>query len=370
MNHAPFCLTQAGREGYNPYINKSGKDCCTMYLIDPSKKQYKANLHCHSVLSDGKKTPEELVAMYKEHGYDVLAITDHERPHQHQELASEDFMLLTGYECYIRPDPNARYNRYAKEVHLNLFARDPHNVTMICYNEPYCKYLKRDNALEGLVCAGSTRVREYTNEYINEYVRTAKENGYIVAYNHPYWSMEDEADIIAHEGLFSMEMCNYSSYVMNHLEYNAALYDKLLTAGKHIAVHGSDDNHNVDPIDDPNNDSFGSFTMIMPEEFTYGSMIDAMEKGAMYASMGPVFHEISLEGDQLHIECSDVKSIFVYTGSKKPGWLHAKPGETLTSADFTVDDKARYLRVSIQDSEGNWADTRGFFRDEIGFPAL
>jgi hypothetical protein len=150
-----------------------------MYLIDPSKKQYKANLHCHSVLSDGKKTPEELVAMYKEHGYDVLAITDHERPHQHQELASEDFMLLTGYECYIRPDPNARYNRYAKEVHLNLFARDPYNETMICYNECYAKYLRRDGALEGIVTAGSTRPREFTNEYIEEFVQTAKENGYI-----------------------------------------------------------------------------------------------------------------------------------------------------------------------------------------------
>ena len=39
------------------------------YLIDPAKKQYKANLHCHSVLSDGHCTPEELKAMYKAHGY-------------------------------------------------------------------------------------------------------------------------------------------------------------------------------------------------------------------------------------------------------------------------------------------------------------
>ena len=65
-----------------------------MYLISPNKKQYKANLHCHSVLSDGKKTPEELVAMYKAHGYSVLAITDHERPHQHQQMNTEDFLLL------------------------------------------------------------------------------------------------------------------------------------------------------------------------------------------------------------------------------------------------------------------------------------
>ena len=47
------------------------------YLISPDKKQYKANLHCHSVLSDGRKTPEELVEAYKSRGYGILAITDH-----------------------------------------------------------------------------------------------------------------------------------------------------------------------------------------------------------------------------------------------------------------------------------------------------
>ena len=61
------------------------------YLISPEKKQYKANLHCHSVLSDGKKTPEELKEMYKARGYSILAITDHERPREHQALSGKDY---------------------------------------------------------------------------------------------------------------------------------------------------------------------------------------------------------------------------------------------------------------------------------------
>lgn len=28
-----------------------------MYFISPHKKQFKANLHCHSTYSDGKLTP-------------------------------------------------------------------------------------------------------------------------------------------------------------------------------------------------------------------------------------------------------------------------------------------------------------------------
>ncbi len=342
----------------------------TMYLISPDKKQYKANLHCHSVLSDGKRTPEELKAMYKAHGYSVLAITDHERPHHHQAMTEADFIMLTGYECYIRPDRQSRYNPYAKEVHLNLFARDPENETMICFNEPYCKYLRRDGALEGLKTAGSTRPREFTREYIDEYIRTAQENGYIVAFNHPYWSMEDEAEILAHEGIFSMEMCNYSAYVMNHLEYSGALYDKALTAGKRLFVHGADDNHNVAPLDDPDNDSFGSFTMIMPDEFTYQGIFEAMEKGEMYASMGPIIHSVSIEGAKLHIECSEAMHVFAYVGSKKPAWKHARPGEPMTSIDLDIDPNARYLRITVEDAQGRKADTRGFTREEIGFPPL
>ena len=42
----------------------------------PPVKYYKANFHCHSVVSDGKLTPEELRDAYKEKGY---SISYHER---------------------------------------------------------------------------------------------------------------------------------------------------------------------------------------------------------------------------------------------------------------------------------------------------
>lgn len=334
-------------------------------LISSNQKQYKANLHCHSVLSDGCRTPEELKAMYQSRGYDILAITDHERPVQHQALSEKDFLMLTGYECYIRPGSDGKYNAYAEEVHLNLFAKDPMNIKMICFNEKYSRYLMRDNAVSGLVRVGSEKPREFTISYINEYIRTAKEHGYIVAYNHPYWSMESEANILAYEGLFSVEMCNYSSWLINHLEYNAALYDKMLRQGSRIFCHGSDDNHNNYPEGHPLSDSFGSFTMIYPKEFTYSSVIEAMEQGNMYASMGPLFHRVSVDGNRLHIECSDVAQAFLYTGSKSPKHVYAEKGTSLNSIDFDIDPKAQYIRVSIQDSEGRWADTRGFFPSEF-----
>ena len=61
-----------------------------MELISKDKKQYKANLHCHSIISDGSLTPEELKEAYKAHGYSVLAITDHEYPNDHTALSDSE----------------------------------------------------------------------------------------------------------------------------------------------------------------------------------------------------------------------------------------------------------------------------------------
>ena len=335
-----------------------------MYLISPHKKQYKANLHCHSVISDGKKTPEELKEMYKNHGYSILAITDHETPCCHSDLDDENFLTITGYEGYIRNNP--RYDAYGTEIHLNLFARDPKNETLICYQKEFCKYTTEEQQAKFKKVVFD-KPRACTVEYVNDYIRIAKENGYIVAFNHPYWSFDTTENILAYEGFFSMEMCNYGSYLSNGLEYNGALYNELLRNGKRIFCHSADDNHNGAPDDSPLCDSFGGFTMIMPDDFTYDGVISAMEKGEMYSSMGPVFKEVSIEGNRLHIECSDVKDIIVHNGGKRHIGARAATGKLINSADFELKDGTKFVRVTIIDKDGKCADTRGFFRGELEF---
>ena len=104
--------------------------------------------------------------------------------------------------------------------------------------------------------------------------------------------------------------------------------------------------------------------MIMADELTYPAVIDAMESGNMYASTGPVFHEISVDGLSVHVECSGVSHIVVYNGSKQPYRVHAPLGKTITSADFQLKESDPYIRVSAIDVYGKRADSRGYFRDE------
>ena len=50
-----------------------------MDLFDPKLPFFKGNLHCHTTESDGKLSPDEVVALYRDLGYDFLALTDHRR---------------------------------------------------------------------------------------------------------------------------------------------------------------------------------------------------------------------------------------------------------------------------------------------------
>ena len=71
------------------------------YLLPHDKHFYKANLHCHSTVSDGKFTPEELKQVYMAQGYSIIAYTDHEILISHNDLSDDNFLALNGYEYEI-----------------------------------------------------------------------------------------------------------------------------------------------------------------------------------------------------------------------------------------------------------------------------
>ena len=339
-----------------------------MILI--SEKQYKANLHCHSVLSDGKLTPEQLKNAYKERGYSVLAITDHERPGDHSDLSDDDFVMLTGYEAYIRPGTECRYDHYEREIHINLFNRDPHNTDLICRNEKYIKYVKDENIRREMHSYGSTELREYSVDYINRFVRTAQEDGYICALNHPVWSLEDYSVLFEYKGFFSLEICNFGSFSGGLPEYNAALYNMFLRHGIRIFAHSADDNHNSRPLDSPATDSFGGFTMINTEggKLDYASVFAALEKGDFYSSMGPEIKRLEISGGKAAVQTSPAARIVMLTGGKKAFSVYPeKQGETVCSAVFDIPRTCPYVRFYVTDEKGRAADTRGYFPDEFDF---
>lgn len=322
---------------------------------------YKANLHSHSTISDGRLTPEEMRDFYREHGYDVLAITDHEIMRDHTDLSLPGFLILNGYEIYVRERLDAP--RIAKNCHINLIAKTPDVIRQIAVDPKYLKYLDKNGlTVDDVPRVGELRDRHYCPRDINAIIREATENGYIVAYNHPSWSLETIEEFGKYDGVYAMEVVNYSSSLGGFPENDGWAYDQMLRLGKNIWCLANDDNHNKYPFGDPRCDSFGGFNMIKAKELSYEAIIDALIKGEFYASQGPEIYDLYIEDNQLHVACSPAVNVMLRmvgrTGLR--GSVYAPLGETITEAVFDLRAEDQYVRVEVTDRSGRKAFTHAY----------
>ncbi|NLE54887.1 MAG: phosphotransferase, partial [Lentisphaerae bacterium] len=61
---------------------------------------FKGAFHTHTTLSDGIFAPAEVVRLYREAGYDILALTDHRKTNRVSELDSMGLTLISGMEMH------------------------------------------------------------------------------------------------------------------------------------------------------------------------------------------------------------------------------------------------------------------------------
>ena len=333
------------------------------YLLPEAGQFYKANLHAHSTISDGRLTPEQLKDAYKQHGYSVLCITDHDLMVPHHDLSDPDFLMLTGFEMEF-DEERRPYRPHPKTCHICLVALDESIDTQPCWHRE--KYA--DKAKRSLVKYDPNEPdfeREFTPECINEAIRICREKGFFVTYNHPVWSLERYPDYSQYEGMHAMEISNYSSIVSGWQDYNSSVYDDFLSQDKRIFVQGADDNHNRQQPDHPRWDSFGGFIWIKAPRLDYRSIADALVKGHFYASQGPEIYELYLEDDVLHVECSPAFRINCITQARNCKAAYGETGAPATHASFQIQPEDGYVRISVQDAHGLRADTQAYFTDEF-----
>ena len=336
------------------------------FLLPESGSFYKANLHCHSTYSDGRLTPEELKKIYKERGYSIIAYTDHDLMVSHEDLADEDFLPLTGYEMEITEPANGRTFDKLKTCHICLIALDPDNKKQVCWHRS--KYLPagaaahRDEA--DFYEDEPDYERVYTPEKINEMIKIARDHGFFVTYNHPYWSLENYSDYTAYEGMNAMEIFN-ACYVVGYLDYNPQVYDDMLRTGHRIYCIAADDNHNGGTIDTKPYTSFKGATMIKADKLEYRTITEALEKGNFYATTGPEIKELWFEDDTVHIRCSEAESITLNSGIRQARIKWAEDGSYLTEASFKIAPDWKYIRLTVTDYRGKHANTNAYFTDEL-----
>ena len=310
------------------------------YLISEGGNFYKANLHCHSVISDGAWTPEQIKQRYMEQGYSVVAYTDHNKLVLHNDLTDESFLALNGIEYGVNNMEFGATMKLRKNCDIGMIALRPDvSVTYDMANEGF-------------------KLR-YLPEVINELIDGGRKMGFFVTHNHPTWSREEYTDYIQYNNMNALEIVNYSCICGGFDEHNSKVYDDMLRRGKRLYCIACDDNHNPPHRED----SFGGFTMIKANELKYKAITDALLNGNFYASEGPLIYSLWYEDGKVFVETSPVQKIFITKPGKNVGAVQSE--DLVTYAPFNVDDDDAYFYVTVVDEKGRRAYTNAYFPDEF-----
>ncbi len=334
------------------------------HLLPDTGNFYKANLHVHTTISDGQMSPEEIKRIYMEKGYSVVAYTDHEIMVPHPELTDESFLAITSTEISV----NQKYDcdfLYSKTYHLNIYSPEP---SKSCFNT-FDKSKLWLNHSFGFITPEQEKVnydRVYTVDCINDVIKKANDEGCLVSYNHPVWSLQDYSDYIDLEGVWGVELYN-TGCARNGYFDSAKPLDDLLRKGERVFPLATDDAHRIE-------DCFGGFVMIKAEDLSYDKIFCALKRGDFYSSTGPEFYEISIENGVVKIKTSPVAFIGLSTDCR---YLYSQKANDslLTEVNFDINHYLRlsaggtnehqYIRITLVDSSGNSAYSRAYFIDEL-----
>jgi len=337
------------------------------YLLPEIGNFYKANLHCHTTVSDGKHTPEEIKELYMKKGYSIVAYTDHEALVPHTDLNDENFLALHGFEAHIY---ERKYvggvevaTREEKTCHLCYIALEQDNLMHPCYHSR--KYSAGNSNLYRTQAQHDPNEpdfeRSYNSQCINEMIRRGKKRGFFVTYNHPSWSQESYPEYISYNGMHALELFNGGATKSGYEDYNPRVYDDMLKDGKKIYCVGGDDNHNGSPDDSRYSDSGWAWTMIKADNLEYRTVTKALEEGNFYASEGPEIYALWIENNEIHIKCSPADSInCIYGVRARSNWL-SENGVPLTEAVFPFRPNYGYFRITVTDEHGKHACTNAYY---------
>lgn len=336
-------------------------------LLPQVERYFKAGLHVHTTVSDGSLTPEELKAAYKERGFQIIAFTDHEICVPHPELADPEFLPLTSYELAFNPKGIDKFLR--KTYHLCFIAKDPENRWQVF--DPSLVVGNSAKYADSVVCDGFEE-RDYSLEQVNDVIARANAHGFLVAYNHPAWSLQDHSDYAGLKGLWAMEVYNNHCNRVGFDDNNSRVYQDLLNQGNCLFPIATDDFHRMAHP----NWIAGGWVMVGAEKLEYGSVISALEKGEFYASTGPQIHSLSLEGTLLKITCDPAQHILVTTHSRHAAQLMHYDGTTVSQAEFDLgpwlqywreqgQEEKAFVRLTVTDPAGNRAYTRAYWYREL-----
>jgi PHP domain-containing protein len=287
---------------------------------------WRGNLHTHSDHSDGALPPEQVAQIYRDAGYDFLAITDHFRDQFGYPVTDTRALRTPGFTTLIGAELHAPRTERSSEWHI-IAAGLPLDFP-------------------------PTRPGETGPEL----ARRARDTGAFIGIAHPAASLLTLADAETLNAAHAIEVYNALSAWEDRGE-SWHFSDLLLGRGHRLGIYAADDAH-FQPQDPP---GCQAWIHLRAETLDPDTLLTALKAGHYYASTGPQIHHVQLDNDHIHIHCSPASRIVV-TGSRPGKQLRA--GHDLTEATLPLEmfTTSPYLRVTIVDTTDHRAWTNPIWR--------
>ncbi len=293
-------------------------------LIDRNgHKRLRINLHTHTTLTDGHKSPEEAAAIYRAAGYDAIAITDHWVYTPAGEM--DGLTILSGCEYDVNGPDRAGG---VEEVY--------HIVAIGCTRAPAVSETLRGYAPSGV------RARART------IIAAIREAGGLAVLAHPAWSLNTPEQMLDLDYDATEIYNSVSDWGMSDRPYSGLLIDEAATAGLRVPLLATDDAHYY------NGDECRGYIAVEADAYATLGLVEAVRQGRFYASMGPEVHLERISDTELRLTCTPaVKIAFLSNGVWTAGRMVR--GEGLTEATYTAKPHETFLRAEVTDAEGRVA---------------
>jgi hypothetical protein len=301
---------------------------------------YRGNTHTHTAFSDGDAAPSVVVRWYKEHGYNFVVITDHDR---YTPIDQGDFYASNLTADFGQPGKFLVIGgeEVTDKVHLNAI-----------------------NVRESIKPQGGTD----PVDIMNRNARAIRAAGGLPQVNHPNWHWRVNADqLIAATEVKHFELFNAGRDCNNSGGGGAPsteeMWDRVLSSGRVLYGLASDDTHSL----------FGEFSMwqadpgrgwivVKAAELSALALVAAIDRGDFYASNGVELVDYEQSDQEIRLELPPDKRHEV----RYRTYFIGRDGQVLKRDDslkptYRFRGDELYVRARVEASNGTMAWTQPVF---------
>ena len=280
----------------------------------------RGNLHTHTTLSDGNTSPEQTILWYAAHGYQFLAITDHDRlsrPSRYAALQEPGFVLIPGEEITMTGG--------GRQVHINALCT-------------------KSRIPGGAFPSTSTA--------LSSGIRNVLLQGGVALVNHPNfdWGLSPSDVLDAREAPL-LEIASGHPYVHSagdatHPSHEA-LWDRALTAGADYMAVAVDDVHRIDVSGNPLALPGKGWVEVFADHADQKAICAGLASGNLYASTGVELRRIAVSPSAYAIEAatSDATAVFIGRDGRELDRIHLDAKHRTATYSPTGDEG--YVRARV-----------------------